>query len=385
MTRGQLAGPAAERLTFGDLEALLMGDYEVNGRKSVKRVRQSVKHLRKHFGPMRAADITSEQVMKYVEKRMHETPIPKPATIRYELAALGRMFTLAVQVGRVAIRPRFPSIEVRNTRTGFFEEEDFRRVWSCLPAHVRPLVEFLYLTGWRIGEVRELAWKQIDFSGGAVRLEPGTTKNDEGRTFPFRSFPALHALLLRQRQETTALEQTGRIVPWVFHNAGRPIRDFRVAWQSACRRAGVPGRLVHDLRRTAVRNLERSGVSRSVAMKLTGHKTESVYRRYAIVSEADLADGVRKLATLGVEDLTRSGTFLTQFGAAKGVAGEEGIPNSLPQLVPGAGFEPARGCPQRILSPLRLPFRHPGISCPAQCAGTALEAATSGRRRARAG
>jgi integrase len=71
-----------------------------------------------------------------------------------------------------------------------------------------------------------------------------------------------------------------------------------MTWRGACERAGVPGRLVHDLRRTAVRNFERAGVSRSVAMKLTGHKTESIYWRYAIVSEADLAEGVRKVAAL---------------------------------------------------------------------------------------
>jgi len=84
----------------------------------------------------------------------------------------------------------------------------------------------------------------------------------------------------------------------VFHRNGRPIKDYRGSWKKSCEKAQVPGRIPHDFRRTAVRNLERAGVPRSVAMQLTGHKTESVYRRYAIVSESDLAEGVAKLAAL---------------------------------------------------------------------------------------
>lgn len=109
----------------------------------------------------------------------------------------------------------------------------------------------------------------------------------------------LRAVLEAQREHTRAVErQTGRIVPWVFHRDGQPIRDFRKSWQTACRRAGVPGRLRHDFRRTAVRNLERSRVPRSAAMAMTGHQTESVYRRYAIVDEAVLREVGERLARL---------------------------------------------------------------------------------------
>ena len=96
--------------------------------------------------------------------------------------------------------------------------------------------------------------------------------------------------------------QLGRIVPALFPHggkgprAGRARGGFSKRWQSACEAAGVPGRLLHDFRRTAVRNLERRGVARSVAMKITGHKTENVYRRYAIVSDADLQEATRKIA-----------------------------------------------------------------------------------------
>ena len=85
-------------------------------------------------------------------------------------------------------------------------------------------------------------------------------------------------------------------MPWLFHRDGKELKDIRGAWDSACRRAGVEGALFHDLRRSAVRNLERAGVSRSVAMDLTGHKTESIFRRYAIVDSTALAEGVEKLA-----------------------------------------------------------------------------------------
>jgi len=127
--------------------------------------------------------------------------------------------------------------------------------------------------------------------------------------FPFAVLPDLADLLRRQWDATMQLQvETGRIVPWVFHRHGRPIKSFYGAWREACRKAGVPDRIPHDFRRTAVRNLERAGVPRSVAMKLTGHKTESVYRRYAIVSEADLSDGLKKLARLHHSDREQSRT-----------------------------------------------------------------------------
>jgi integrase len=128
-----------------------------------------------------------------------------------------------------------------------------------------------------------------------VRLEVGTTKNKDGREFMYRDVPDVAAAIDRQWGVHETLRKARRIVPLVFHRNGRPIRSFFKAWKAASRAAGCPGRLLHDCRRTTVRNLERAGVSRSVAMRLTGHKTEAVYRRYAIVSSEDMADAARKL------------------------------------------------------------------------------------------
>ena len=139
-----------------------------------------------------------------------------------------------------------------------------------------------------------LQWRQVDFSAGQVRLDPGTTKNNEGRVFPLTL--ALRQLLEQQRDVRDALRrERGSLCPYVFHRSGVPITTFAKAWKTACAKAGCPGRIPHDLRRTAVRNLVRAGVPERVAMQMTGHKTRSVFERYNIVSETDFSDAVRRL------------------------------------------------------------------------------------------
>ena len=152
-----------------------------------------------------------------------------------------------------------------------------------------------HLTGWRMhSEVLPLQWRQIDSDAGTVRLDAGTTKNGEGRVFPFTV--ELRALLEAQRAYTEAVQrERGIICPSVFHRNGRGIKVFRKAWASACKAAGCPGRIPHDFRRTAVRNFVRASIPERVAMMMTGHKTRSVFERYNIVSGGDLADAARKL------------------------------------------------------------------------------------------
>jgi integrase len=297
MGRGQLVGPREERVTFEDLMGMIEDDYRVNGRKSLPALRSIRRHLGGHFGRRRAIDITTDRVTAYTRARLEEGAAP--ATIQKELAALKRSFTLAVRAGRLTGAPYVPSVKVDNTREGFLTSADVEAVCREIGADLAPVVRFAALTGWRKREVFSLRWAQVDFGAGTVRLEPGTTKNREGRSFPFTALPSLERLLIEQRERTDEVERrTAAIVPWVFHRAGKPIRTMRRAWKGAGERAGIPGAWIHDMRRTAVRNLERAGVSRSVAMKLTGHKTEAVYRRYAIADSAALAEGVEKLARL---------------------------------------------------------------------------------------
>jgi integrase len=302
--------PDADRVTFEDMLDLYLNDRAIRGRRS----RISLKHLKAAFGGRRARQMSGIVIGAFERQRLDSGAAR--ATVNNELAVLRRMFNLASEKGlitRVQV-PKIRTPDPKNARQGFFELDDFQAVMAELVDHLRPVMWFGYYTGWRVrSEVLPLQWRQVDFGAGIIRLEPNTTKNNEGREFPFSPFPALRALLEQQRRATTAIERReGRNIPWVFHNEGQSILCYRTGWEAACRRASeelkdgqrvitrphLRHRLVHDLRRTAVRNLERAGVPRSVAMKLTGHKTESVYRRYAIVAKADLEAGVAKLASL---------------------------------------------------------------------------------------
>src|SRR6267142_1006294 len=288
--------PDTDETRFEDLTSLLLDEYRANGRKSIDRMEDAVGHLKSFFRGWRAQAISTDRVLAYVRHRQQQQAAN--ATINRELAALKRMFRLGERAGRIVRRPFIDLLQERNARTGFFERAECDAVLAQLPDDLQPVFAVASLTGWRVkSEILTRQWAHVDFQSGWLRLEPGETKNAEGRQFPLT--PALRAVLERQRARTLALEKATRtIIPWLFHRAGRPIKSFRRAWLTACTAARLSGRIPHDFRRTAVRNLERAGVPRSTAMKMVGHKTESIYRRYAIVDEAMLKEGAAKLQTL---------------------------------------------------------------------------------------
>jgi integrase len=230
---------------------------------------------------------------------------------------LRRSFRLAARAGKVGMRPEFDMLEVHNTRAGFFEPDHYRAVLHHLPDYLKPVAEAAYITGWRTrSELLTRQWRHVDLDNGWLRLDPNEGKTRQPRAFPFTA--ELRALLEAQRERVREIERaTGQIVPWVFvHPDGTRIKDFRYAWAKACRAAGVPGRLVHDFRRTAVRNLERAGVPRSAAMAMTGHKTEAVYRRYAIVDSTMLQEAAAKLGALhAAESNSPSSVKVSSIGA----------------------------------------------------------------------
>ena len=283
-------------MRFEEAAEGIVTEYRTNGRKTLGHVERRIRlHLEPFFGGRRMAAITTGDTPRFVDQR--QAAGASNAEINRELAILKRLYSLAMHDGTLLTRPHIPMLAEHNVRTGFFTRAQIEAVLGHLPAPVQPVIRFAYLTGWLVpSEVLTLEWRQVDFRAGTVWLEVGTAKNEDGRLFPFDVLPELGDLLTAQRRVTSQVEQEqGRIVPWVFHRNGKGIRRFSAVWATACRAAGCPGRVPHDMRRSAVRNLIRAGVPEKTAMLLTGHKSRSVFDRYDIVNEADLREAVRKL------------------------------------------------------------------------------------------
>ncbi len=303
-----------------------MDDFTTEGKRSLSVAQRRIdKHLMPFFGGRRLASITRDDVTRYVAHRQKqgiertqdgEDGHPKTvrvsdvsnAEINRELQHLKRIFSLAIQGGRIGQRPHIPRLREDKRPHRVFEQEQMASVLRHLDESLRPLMQVGCITGWRVqSELLPLEWRQVDFAGGEIRLDRGTTKNGEGRVFPMTA--ALRQMLTAQQKAHRKLKEAGHIVPYVFWRMvaeGRggpkkpqPIVRFDKAWKLACRAAGCPGRIPHDMRRTAVRNLVRAGVPQTVAMKMTGHKTDSVFRRYDIVSPGDLRDAAARLDAVG--------------------------------------------------------------------------------------
>jgi integrase len=296
IVKGVPVTPQVNRVTLGELYQDVVTDYVVNKKKTLNDMKRRFQnHMLPFFGEDRkAASISTTDIKKYISHRLKKGA--SNGGINRELTCLRRAFTLAVRCEppKLLRKPHIQMLKENNVRKGFFELDQYQSVVRHLPFYLKNLIRFFFVTGWRKSEGRSLQWRLVDFKNEWVSLEPGTTKNDEGRTFPFTD--ELRELLYDQRRYTDEVEKKrGIIVPWVFHNKGKPIGDFRKAWKTACEKAGVPGRIPHDFRRTAVRNLVRAGIPERVAMQMTGHKTRSVFERYNIVSERDLKDAARLL------------------------------------------------------------------------------------------
>jgi integrase len=280
----------SSRVKYEDFRAALLLHYQAKKRKWLRHRKDGGEayvadlcHVDDYFRGWRVKAITTDAIEKFVLKRQEEGAAN--GTVNRALSLLRRMFML--QVKRDKIRrnevPYFEMLEESGARQGFLQHADYQKLRQELPEYLRPVLALAYHTAMRKGEILGLRWDTIDLLAAEIRLYD--TKNGEPRTIP----------LAGEVLEMLKIERERNTGEWVFTRDGEPIGSFFKAWKSAAKRAGLPGLLFHDLRRSGIRNLVRSGVSESVAMKISGHKDPKVFSRYNVTSTKDLKDAASKL------------------------------------------------------------------------------------------
>ena len=317
ISEGKLPGVYFDKVIYDELKAELLTDYELKGRKSLNRLLISLTHLDSEFEKVKVVNIDSARIKKYIDRRQSE--VATNGTINRELSALIRMFSLGVQCSPAKVNnpPFIPKLKEATPRQGFIEAGDFLAIRGSLPDYLKGLCTFAYRTGWRLSEILTLKWNQVNLSQNIVTLNPGETKNDEGRIVYLDN--ELQEIFTNQLE---AQKKKARLTPYVFPNEDYTdrIKTFRKAWMTACKNAKVGSRLFHDLRRSAVRNLVRAGVPEGVAMRISGHKTRAVFERYNIVSDTDLIIASQKQEIYLKSQISTKTSTVEDFDQKKEVA-----------------------------------------------------------------
>ena len=275
-------------LMVHDLLDLLEDDFRLNSRKS-KSNRWCLKRLHRRFAGYTVRSCTSMAISHYMTEMQLEGR--KPETINREIAVLRSAFRLGYRhdlVERVPSIKLLPQLAVRNE---FFTRDEVGSLLPCLPPHLRDVVLFAFLSGWRKGEISGLLWSNVNRSAGVIRLDP---EQDKARNVRVLVLEGETAALIERRWQARKVGR--RLAEHVFHRRGRPLGDFRETWLRACRLAGLGHRMFHSLRRSAVRNMTLAGLPEKVIMSITGHKTRVMFDRYNIVTESDQRGYMKRLS-----------------------------------------------------------------------------------------
>lgn len=281
LASGELLTP--DRVSVRDLLQLLLEDYDV--RKVAQFYIATLKVnsiLLPKLGDIKATKLSSARIKEYIESRLKTV---KPGTVNRELGLLHRAFQLGYNQDPplVARVPHFPRLTEDEPRKGFLKPELYQKLLFELPEVLRLLFVIAYHVGLRKGALLRIKWSQVDLKANTIWME-GRKSNRKPEPVAVPIYGDMAKFI----------EMQPRTSEYLFARGSTPIRDFRESWDLACQRAGVPDLLFHDLRRTAVRNLRRAGVPETVIMKITGHRTRSVFERYNITDETDTQEAGRK-------------------------------------------------------------------------------------------
>jgi integrase len=304
--------PDSRGLRYEDLREAFFDDYISKGKKSIRHDKdgkpylEAVKRLDTYFAGFRAVEIDADSVRKF--QRQQLALGMANGSINRSVAALRRMFKLAQEDEKIRALPHFPMLTEGKPRKGILPRDKYQALLAALPDYIRPVLVIGFHTGMRLGEIVGLEWANVNWMDRILRLED--SKNNDAREIPFNG-PLEAALREQYAKRQPGCERICFRVNRKGHAEG--IGDFRKIWRSTCVKLGLgqwepvtdrdgqpvfdspryerskpkpklryTGLIFHDLRRTFVTDAEHAGAPRHEVMQVTGHRTESVYKRYAI-------------------------------------------------------------------------------------------------------
>jgi integrase len=308
--RGEAIDIARKSAMVSELWSGLERHYRINGRKSAECLGRRWKHLGAFFANMPACNVSYDRLEEYVDLRLSEHV--QNATINRELSALKTAFRLGRKKQTVRLVPDFPHLAENNTRTGFLEDQEYATLTArCSELWLRLFLEIAYSLAWRKSEILNLQVRNISMSARTIRLDVGSTKNGEGREVAMtQRIAALVEQAIAGKSAEDYLLTRGN---------GQRVKDFRKAWRNLTSAAGLSDKLIHDLRRSGARQLRRAGVPESVVQSIGGWKTAAMFRRYAIVNNADQKAAMEKLEKAR-EAAANSHDFSHDFPETNGAA-----------------------------------------------------------------
>ena len=297
-----------KKIRYGDLRAALLQNYVERGNKSLQVTADGtetiwgLKALDKFFeyeaggqgkpgNPgLPVSQMTTEAGREFAKKRLKEGAAN--GTVNGSLALLRRMLSIAHEDGKIQVKPKIRLLKPGPARKGFLPPERFDNLLAYVPVNLKPLITFLYFCAVRLGEALQIDWSQVSLDEALIRLEEEQTKNSAPRTVPL---PNVLVMMFEQVEP-----KEGKVFD---------ATNLRKEWHKACVKAGLGtftkvegkpdprynGLLIHDLRRSAIRNLMKAGVNEKVAMSISGHKTRDVFDRYHIVDTDDVIEAMRRV------------------------------------------------------------------------------------------
>jgi integrase len=278
-----------ERPTIKGLLERLQGRFELDG-KATKQNLNLIEHVKADFGSKLADELTASDCDRYARRRKKQGRAN---------ATINRVFQLlrsAFRLGKVPWPDAALLDESTNAREGFFTPEETQNLLAELPDDgLRDYVRFAWITGMRKGELSALRWSYLH--GDAIIIPVGVCKNRKPHRIPVST---QLAEILKRREAARSFESSKDVTQlseYIFHRGdGLPVGDFKKSWRTATKAAGLSGRIFHDLRRTAVSDMIDAGVPQSTAMAISGHRTISVFLRYAISSDDAKTEALEKTA-----------------------------------------------------------------------------------------